>query len=177
MSFIVKNTTLCPLVDLLCPHPCKGCGALGSALCDCCKNDILADRINFCPYCKLMIDGFSCSHCELPPTYMIGWRDELIGRLASDYKYNSTRVLAGVLAELLDNVLPCIDGDVAIVPLPTINKHIRERGFDHVLLLAKKLAKRRRWQVAPILKRARDTVQVGADKMSRGMQAHFKWQN
>ncbi len=171
MGFIVKNTTFCSLPDLVCPHSCKGCGALGDVICDCCKNDILVDHVNYCPYCKLAIKGGSCQRCNLPPTFMVGWRDELIGRLVSDYKYDSIRSLANPLAELLDNVLPIIDGKVAVVPLPTIGKHIRDRGFDHILLLSKKLAQRRDWRVAQVLTRNRNTVQVGANKASRITQA------
>lgn len=102
---------------------------------------------------------------------MIGWRDEAIGKLVHDYKYNSTRAIKNVLTDLAEQVLPYIDGEVSIVPLPTIEKHIRERGFDHISLLARAIAKKRGWQVENLLVRARNTVQVGAGVTARVMQA------
>ena len=45
------------------------------------------------------------------------------------------------------------------------------RGFDHILLLAKKLAKLRGYNVVPLLSRDKNFVQVGADKETRKLQA------
>ena len=102
---------------------------------------------------------------------MVGWRDEKIGKLVHDYKYKSTRAIRGVLADLAEQVLPYIDGEVSLVPLPTIERHIRERGFDHISLLAKAIARKRGWKVERLLVRAKDTVQVGAGMTARIMQA------
>jgi len=102
---------------------------------------------------------------------MVGWRDELIGRLVHDLKYHSVRSLGKMIAEILDNILPYPSGDVRIIPLPTIHRHIRERGIDHTLLIAKKLARLRGWKVDTVIKRAKDTVQVGADEKTRKLQA------
>ena len=52
MGFIVKNTTKCGLLDLVCPHSCRGCGQLGEVLCECCKKDILKHYEWICPICK-----------------------------------------------------------------------------------------------------------------------------
>ena len=171
MSFIVKITTKVKLFDLICPHHCISCGKIGVALCDCCKNYNIIDHVNYCPLCKRPTTHGECGFCNLPPTFMVGWRDEMIGKLIHHYKYEATRTLAQDLAELLDGILPAVTGKVYIVPLPTIRKHIRERGFDHMLLLAQKLARIRNWQVAPLLRRAKDTVQVGADMKTRVLQA------
>ena len=53
------------------------------------------------------------------------------------------------------------------MPLPTIAKHIRGRGFDHMALIAKKMNGR----YAPVLRRRKDTVQVGAEREQRIAQA------
>lgn len=106
------------------------------------------------------------------PVYAVGYREGALLRLTEDYKYKSIRKTAELLAEFLDEAVPKELGDeVVVVPLPTISKHIRERGFDHTLLLAKELAKRRGWRVEQILKRANKTVQVGADEETRKRQA------
>lgn len=171
MGFIVKNTTIKNPLDLICPHTCIGCGTLGDTLCGCCKNNILQDHINYCPVCKHEAPSGLCKNCFLPPCFMVGWRDELVFKLVEEYKYRSVRAISEALAELLDGVLPEIDGEVVIVPLPTIKRHVRERGFDHMMKIAKALAKKRGYQVQPILKRAKDTVQVGANREARLVQA------
>jgi predicted amidophosphoribosyltransferase len=102
---------------------------------------------------------------------MVGWRDEVVGRLVHDFKYESSRNIGMVLAELFDAVLPEIGGDVFVVPLPTALRHIRLRGFDHTLLIARRLAKLRQYKVSRLLVREKDTVQVGANREARMVQA------
>ena len=167
MLNIVKITTILNPLDLLAPHSCRGCSRLGRPLCDCCKNYIFKHRQNLRP---------NCSTQKLPPIFIVGKREELIGKLIYDFKFSSVRALAKPLAELLHATLPSTLPNTYIVPLPTISKHIRARGFDHTLLLAKKLAKLRRHQVAKLLTRNKNTVQVGADAKTRQRQAKSAYQ-
>ena len=161
MSFIVKNTTLPGLLDLLAPHSCRGCGRIGTPLCNRCKNYIISEHFAFQP-------DFPKS---LPSTFVVASRDGLVGTLIHDFKYNSVRALARPLAELLDQTLPTFNTPVIIVPLPTISRHIRERGLDHTYLIAKHLARLRHYQVQKLLVRAKNTTQVGADRKNRVAQA------
>ena len=161
MSFIVKNTTLPGLLDLLAPHSCRGCGRIGTPLCNRCKNYIISEHFAFQP-------DFPKS---LPPTFVVASRDGLVGTLIHDFKYNSVRALARPLAELLDQTLPTFNTPVIIVPLPTISRHSRERGLDHTYLIAKHLARLRHYQVQKLLVRAKNTTQVGADRKNRVAQA------
>ena len=101
----------------------------------------------------------------------MGYRDGILKRLTEDYKYKAIRKTAEVLAELLDTAIPKELKNVAVVPLPTISRHIRERGFDHTLLLAKRLAERRGWMVETVLLRKNKSVQVGASEEKRKEQA------
>lgn len=173
MGFDVKITTKNHLFDLLCPHSCVICGKLGDYLCDCCKKDILFNHENYCPKCKHLTGECKCSvKFLMPPIFTIGWRDEIIGKIAQDYKYNSVKAAGAVLADILSETLPFFSEKITVVPLPTIDKHIRERGFDHTLYLAKQLAKRRDWEIEQVLGRAKDTVQVGANEQARITQAY-----
>lgn len=97
--------------------------------------------------------------------------------LINVYKYESVRVVGDVLAELILNTF---DLDGVLVPLPTISKHVRERGFGHIEYLLHRLSKlsrqnRRSRKVhlacAKILKRVNATVQVGANAEKRKIQA------
>ena len=179
MSFVVKNTTKWGLLDLLCPHSCRGCGVLGSVLCERCKNYIIQDHQVICPHCRRSFSNSTtvpCQDCEsiFQEFWIVGWREGALSKLVSDLKYKSVRACSAPLSELLDHAIPSstdLGQSLIIVPLPTIGKHIRERGFDHTLLLAKKLAKHRGWKVSQLLQRATDTTQVGTSAAKRKTQA------
>lgn len=174
MPNIVKNTTFPGLLDLLAPHSCRGCGRIGSILCDRCKNNIINAHSNICPKCKTTKTNAKCSNCpNLPPTYIIGERSGTLSELVHNLKYQSVRAAAKPLAELLDVIIPEFKGKIVIVPLPTIAKHIRTRGLDHTYLVAKSFANLRgkNYQVKPLLLRNQNTVQVGTDQKTRQRQA------
>ena len=80
------------------------------------------------------------------------------------YKYDAVRAASFELAGLLEAV---IGSGWALVPLPTIRRHIRERGFGHIELLCKKTG----LPVELALTRANNSVQVGADIETRRKQA------
>lgn len=62
--------------------------------------------------------------------------------------------------------------DKIIVPLPTIEKHKRSRGFDHTDLLARRIVWRCGGVRMRLLERRNSTVQVGADAEMRQRQAN-----
>lgn len=181
MSFVVKNTTINWLLDLVCPYSCRGCGHLGEVLCGCCKNNYIRQHKNICPLCKKVLGcgELKCDECELDlrMVAVAGWKDGVLGRIVQEYKYKSVRSAGDIMVELLDfAITEKLSGkegweEVVIVPLPTISRHVRERGFDHTLELAKKLARKRGWKVETLLVRAKDTVQVGAKASVRQKQA------
>ena len=174
MLNIVKITTMPSLFDLIAPHSCRGCNRTGSPLCECCKNYIIKHHQNVCPNCETKNSHGFCQKCpDLPPIFTVDRRQTPIGSLIEDYKFYSNRALSRPLAEILNQILPEIKDNVVIVPLPTNTKHIRERGLDHTLLLAKKLAKLRgkNYSVQKLLLRAHNTTQVGTNKKQRLSQA------
>lgn len=177
MAIIVKNTTFPSLLDLLAPHSCRGCGALGAVLCDCCKKNIIASHSNICPICKTKKSAPTCPHCpNTPTTFIVGSRQDLIGQLVSNLKFHSVRALAKPLAEILNTILsdelPNDSQKLVLVPLPTIKKHVRTRGLDHTLLIARHLARLRpNCTVEQLLIRHQNTVQVGTNAATRRSQA------
>lgn len=172
MRFIVKNTTFCGLSDIVCPYHCRGCGKIGEILCECCKNYIIEEKLNHCPKCNKVITDH-CHDCRFPfsAEYVVGYRDELIGAIAEEFKFYGVRKMGRVLAEILDDFLPDFEAEVSIVPMPTIQRHIRERGLDHTCSVAKELAKMRGWKVERLLVRNKNTVQLGANAVERRRQA------
>ena len=82
-----------------------------------------------------------------------------------------------MLAEL---ILDGFDLDGILAPLPTISKHVRERGFAHIERLVRRLSRLTRPSFASrksglgcakVLKRANSTVQVGSSAEKRKIQA------
>ena len=179
MPNTVKNTTIISLLDLIAPHSCRGCGIIGSPLCNRCKNYIINNHRNICPNCKSTITKASCPNClDLPPTYIGGERSGLLGDIIHNYKYNSIRALAKPLAEIMYHALPDTipTSSSQLVPLPTIGKHIRARGFDHTLLVAKQLSRLTKIPINPIIQRSKNTVQVGTNRKTRQAQAIHAYQ-
>src|SRR5690606_26066931 len=64
-----------------------------------------------------------------------------------------------VLAELLNECLPDISDSITVTWVPTAPKNIRIRGYDHMELIARHLAKLRDWPVRPTLKRKNNATQ------------------
>ncbi|MBQ6355088.1 ComF family protein [Candidatus Saccharibacteria bacterium] len=164
MAFDVKITTRISILDLIMPYTCRGCGHLGELLCERCKKYIIQPE---------MRDGWIMA---------VGRREGALMRLTEEYKYKSIRRTAPVLADLMERAIGELTdkdasakvdlaGEVVVVPLPTIVKHIRERGFDHTLRLAKVLAKRRGWECRSLLTRVNKAVQVGSNAEMRKKQA------
>ena len=179
MPNTVKNTTIINPLDLIAPHSCRGCGYTSNALCERCKKYILKIQHNTCPMCKEDNPTGNCHNClELPPTFIGGERSGLLGNIVHEYKYNSVRALSRPLAEIMSHALPptLSAHNPYIVPLPTIPKHIRSRGFDHTLLLAKRLSKLTGYPVKRLFVRVKNTVQVGADRKTREHQAKNAYQ-
>lgn len=125
MSFIVKNTTKWGLLDLVCPHTCRGCGRLGAVLCECCKNNIKSAGEAICPLCKCSVamtagkcpdcsagglvgKKWMCPDCEVPFCWLgvVGWREGALAKVVKDFKYKSVRAAGEVLAELLGSRIP-----------------------------------------------------------------------
>lgn len=178
---VVKKTMLGKLLDMLLPFYCRGCGKTGSLLCEDCKNNIeIIGRV------RRVGDGkkeqkVSIRNArgktektirlgEVEELFVGGLREGALKTLISDYKFKSVKKATEVLVEILDEAVP-EDLDVVVVPLPTIRKHIRERGFDHTKKLAEEFGKRRGLSVSEVLVRVNKTVQVGADEGTREKQA------
>ncbi len=183
MKFVVKSTTKCGLLDLLCPYTCRGCGRLGAVLCECCKNNLIKAALRVCPLCQQVLadaekscatwKNCKCGNCKIAfdALFVGGWREGVLAKLVKEYKYQAVRAIGDVLVEVLDEAILELPENTVVVPLPTVGRHVRERGLDHTLSLAKKLARKRGWKCQRLLLRASDTVQVGTKASERAEQA------
>ncbi len=168
-------------VRLLAPHYCCSCDKIGSILCDYCKYDITSDPFQSCLVCNTACAGGEalCGRHVLPYSraWCVGERSETLKQLMNAHKFERARAGHEIMAELLDHVLPQLPSDTTIVPVPTIAKHIRQRGYDHTTLLAKQLACHRSLPYSHILERATSTSQLGKGRKERRLQASQAFQS
>ena len=163
------------LLAHIAPHHCCGCGQMGTLLCDNCKYDITSEPFSACCACGNGLAGPSgfCDRCRLP--YARAWcvapRRDQLQQLIDRYKFDNARSAYRPLAELLHERLPQLPPQVKLVPVPTVSAHIRQRGYDHTMLIARRLARLRGLTVDTSLLRATNTMQRGATARQRTQQA------
>jgi len=113
-----------------------------------------------------------CEACTLPfeRQFCVGWRRGVLKELINQYKFGSRRAAYFYLADMMFARTGRLEG-VRIVPLPTIGRHIRERGFDHMEKLGRRLARLSGGKYEALLERNKNTTQVGASMEQRKQQA------
>lgn len=161
------------LANVLAPHYCISCGAIGAIFCERCIYDITSDTFAQCIKClaPTQRDGL-CQTCRLEVPYSDAWcvavRDGAIAKLLDTYKFERTKSAYQVLARLLDGIVPMLpEDDTVVTSVPTIAPHVRRRGYDHAELIAKELARLRGLPYRHLLVRHGTTVQLGATKRQR----------
>lgn len=170
----VKNTMLDDILRILAPHHCCGCGQTGSPLCSNCKYNITSETYARCVVCLRPSHGDNlCTHCH--PGFERAWcvaeRRDVLAELIDGYKFERKRSAYRPIADLLDGALPELPSDVVVVPIPTVRQHIRQRGYDHARLVARRFAARRGLVLRPLLARASSDTQRGASRSVRLRQA------
>ncbi len=178
---VVKN-----IAEAVFPEKCRGCGAVGGFLCERCKKYISEKGV----VREIEEKG------DLPRAEYLGFRDEILGEMVEECKYAPARGLCAEIAEVVwweyfEKVVNRGGGSLAkrvlkkseaetsagspliLVPMPTSRKHVRERGFDHMDLICREVARLSGGSVRRVrlLERAKDTVQVGASAEVRRRQA------
>ncbi len=171
----VKITIEKFILAMILPNRCVRCQREGGIFCDRCKKYISITNPSY-----VMNDMYG-----FEKLLVAGLKEGWFERLVRDFKYKGRRDYGEFLAEKLGEV---IFGEVkrieirkiVLVPLPTIRKHIRERGFDHTLRLCFELETflQKRLddfgisvEYQSLLVRKNKTVQVGKEKKERVKQA------
>ena len=197
----VKITIEKFILDMVLPNRCVRCQREGGIFCDCCKKYIsiinpgyvMNDMYGFE---KLLVAGLKEGWFErmVRDFKYKGRRDygeflaEKLGevifgevkrmRFGDELSNKSGEVTCGVLRKVETEIKEI--RQIVLVPLPTIRKHIRERGFDHTLRLCFELENflQKRLddfgisaEYQSLLVRKNKTVQVGKEKKERVKQA------
>lgn len=150
------------LLSIIAPHYCCNCGKIGRPLCDCCKKHIIDAQFDNCVLCHQKVKNNNiCPKHQVfyDHLWCATYRKGAIAKLIDGYKFQRMQAAATELAEILDASLPKLPDKAVLIPIPTTPKNIRQRGYDHMLLVAKKLAKRRQISYACLLRRRNNTVQ------------------
>lgn len=171
----VKITIEKFILDMVLPNRCVRCQREGGIFCERCKK-----------YISIINPGYVMNDMYgFEKLLVAGLKEGWFERMVRDFKYKGRRDYGEFLAEKLGEV---IFGEVkrieirkiVLVPLPTIRKHIRERGFDHTLRLCFELENflQKRLddfgisvEYQSLLVRKNKTVQVGKEKKERVKQA------
>lgn len=145
-------------LNVISPHRCSVCGEIGVILCESCKYDIVQEVYDGCLLChKPCGQRGLCVVCRrvlsVEQAWCVGERHGGLKRLGDDYKFNDRRAGAQPLGELLDATIPLLPPGVVVAPIPTSPATIRVRGFDHMGLVAREFARRRKLPVQQLLER------------------------
>ena len=114
-----------------------------------------------------------CDNCRAPyeKVWVVGERDGILQRLIGLYKFERARSAHKLLAELLLGILPELPANTVIVPIPTTPSRIRERGYDHMLLIAKYVSRVRGLKCQQLVRRQTNTKQRQSTAKQRDVQA------
>lgn len=101
----------------------------------------------------------------------MGERSEALQRLIGQYKFQYAKSAYRDIGMLVDGRLPDLPDATVIVPVPTVGSHVRERGYDHTLLIARHIAKKRKLPLRQLIERRTNTKQRDATRSVRISQA------
>jgi ComF family protein len=162
------------MLSIIAPHHCCGCDATGSLLCGNCKYNITCEQKMVCIACgRPTSDDWICKKCKLPyeKAWVVGERNGPLQRLVGLYKFERAMAAYKPLGDLLLDVLPELPAKTVIVPVPTTPGRIRERGYDHMFLIGRYVAKARGLKCRRLVKRQNNTKQRHASAVKRDLQA------
>ena len=169
----VKNTIVDSLLSVVAPHLCSSCGRIGTTFCDNCKYDIIQRTFSNCILCDKLAELGVCDDHKFVfnQAWVVGTRSGSLQRLIGGYKFQNMKAASVDLADLLCRRLPPLPARSVLVPIPTTAGHIRERGYDHMLLIAQELGRKLHIPVERILQRGNQLTQHHVGRKERLIQA------
>ncbi len=162
------------IISLFTPYDCLICNQEGEILCKECA-ELLPRQTEVCFICgRVSANCKTCPQCVSRNKPQHVWSSFVykgnVKAIVKSYKFEGARALARIMAMQMDGSLPYFAQSPIITFVPTAPNRHRQRGFDHARLLAKELAKLRKWQFAELLVRRSKVRQLGAKREIRQKQ-------
>jgi competence protein ComFC len=163
--------TLRNIARLIAPPPCVVCGHEGQVVCRRCVAGLVVPQLPLCFWCGASsFQGRTCIHCWpvvalqglVVASAYAGAVHDLIGLL----KYHRQRDAATVLAATLTPLLDPTRFDV-VTSVPVATSRLRQRGYNQSELIAQSVARVLALPYRPLLRRLRNTQQVGKSRHQR----------
>ncbi len=155
---LVKHSVLTPVLDLIFPPVCVGCGRVGTLLCDRCIASFVApEETGPPPY-------------PLTALHALGQFNGALQKAVHALKYDCLTDLASPLGSLMAQaVLAAGWPRSQIIPVPLHDARYHQRGFNQSALLGQAIARQTGWgQWDEVLARVRMTQsQVGLNYQER----------
>ena len=145
------------IFDVIAPYDCLRCGIEGSLVCEHCWAYLFGDPPGSAPFPGL-------ERCIVVTPYQ-----GLAKALVHSMKVDAQRQACGLIARAMHESATPFSA-VWVTSVPTAAARIRERGFDHGVLIAREFARLRDLPYRPLLIRRGRTKQAGASRAVRTQQ-------
>jgi ComF family protein len=160
------------VISLLAPHRCLGCNAEGTLLCAWCVPDAAIEIPSRCFRCKkLTRESETCKACRksapLRHVWIASQYEGIPKKLIHELKFEHSPAAAQPIAELLSEALPILPDGTILTFVPTASSRVRQRGYDHMRLIARYVGNRAKLPCRTMLERHGSTRQVGAKRAVR----------
>lgn len=154
------------------PDSCLSCGREGALICLWCYPDAFEQLPGRCYHChKQTPDSAVCANCRrlapLKHVWVATSYEIYAKQLLKRFKFERSKDVAEILAEVMDEHLPYLPETVVITYVPTATSRIRQRGYDQAAELAEAFAAKRGLKFAHLLNRSGQVRQVGAKREQR----------
>ena len=147
-------SALAPVIELLAPPRCGICDCEGALLCPACRDQWIPARPELVPATGLRAAA------------ALGPYEGGLGAAIRTTKYGGVPGLARELGLALGPAIAYVTRtapyQATLVPIPTDQGRVHERGFDHALLMAEAAGLASRMSVAQLLVRTRPTAPLHA---------------
>lgn len=159
------------LLDILAPEDCIECHQQGSIWCDWCRlqHEPLPSR---CFGCHAQTAGYEvCKTCRkatpLKAVYVYGEYKNINKEIVKSLKFGCKRHAASPIAKMLSEFLPYFNEKPMLIPVPSAPSHVRQRGFDHTLVMTRELSDKTGLPIVKLLVKTNDIRQVGSSRKQR----------
>jgi ComF family protein len=160
------------IITLISSYSCVICDTAGEPLCEGCFFGHFGEPDYRCYMCnKLTKQGRVCKSCKsnskLRHVWWLGSYGGVLKDLVLQAKYQRNRQAVRVLGGYLGLILPYLNENTIVVPVPTASRRVRLRGYDQALIMAKSLSGRKNLVLKQCLIRQGQVELIGRHRSER----------